>query len=190
MPAEATSGVLKAFNERAKASGWPFQCHPAGGFERAELNKALELWREKAGGRPMPARADMTARAMKPFLTNMSLLERIEVGGALRYRVRLHGSALARYSGDSTGKFLEDVVQAERFDGYRSLYDALLAHGAPLRVVSQYQAPEIEYLTGETLLAPLAVPAAATPLILSVTYAKPRIEVAGGIDALRLSPQA
>lgn len=184
MPAAA---ILKAFNDRAKASGWPFQCHPAGGFERAELNKALALWREKAAGRAMPARADMTARAMKPFLTNMSLLEQVD--GA-RYRVRLHGSSLARYSGDSTGKFLEEVVQSERFEGYRALYDTMLAYGAPLRVVSQYQAPEIDYLTGETLLAPLFVPDAPAPFILSVTYAKPRIEVAGGIDALRLGPQA
>ena len=177
--------VLQAFNGRAKAAGWPFHCTPAGGFERPQLEAALALWREKADGRAMPARADLTARAMKPFLTQMSLLERIAVDGVLRYRIRLHGSALARYSGDNTGKFLEDAVDAVRIEGYRALYDTMLAFGAPLRVVSNYQAPEIDYLTGETLLAPLSAPASDTPLILSVTYAKARTEFAGGIDALR-----
>jgi hypothetical protein len=180
MPASSSSAVLQAFNDRAKAAGWPFQCGPALGFQHAELADAASLWREKAGGRLMPGRADMTARAMKPYLTQMSLLERVVAGGRQRYRVRLHGSALARYSGDSTGKFLEDVVHPDRVDGYRSLYDTMLALAAPLRVVSHYQAPEIDYLTGESLVAPLAVPGTNTPLILSVTYARPRTETGAG----------
>ena len=95
------------------------------------LNAALALWQDKAAGRAIPARADMTARAMKPFLTQMSLLEQVTVDGVPRYRVRLHGSALARYSGDSTGKFLEDVVHADRVDSYRALYDEATT-GLPL----------------------------------------------------------
>ncbi|MEI9885409.1 MAG: PAS domain-containing protein [Rhizomicrobium sp.] len=186
MLASSDNGVIRAFNARAKALGWSFQCAPAISFERAELNTALAVWREKAGGRRMPGRADLTARVLKFCLTQMSLIERVADGGAPRYRVRLHGSALARYAGDCTGKFLDEVVQGDRLESFRSLYDTLLALEAPLRVVSQYQAPEIDYLTGETLLAPLSGP----PLILSVTYAKPRSEIAGGIDALRLGPQA
>jgi len=181
----AASPVLLAFNARAKAGGWPFRCTPAGGFERPQLAAALEVWREKAAGRAMPSRADLTARVMKPFLTQMSLLERVRVDGQPRYRLRIHGSALARYCVDGTGKFLEDIVLGERIHGYRALYDTLLEVCAPLRVVSNYQAPEIDYLTGETLLAPLSVNTSDTPLILSVTYAKPRHEIAGGIDALR-----
>jgi hypothetical protein len=184
MPAPRTNGVIQAFNNRASALGWPFQCGLAGDFAHPPLNAALALWRDKAAGRAMPARADMTARAMKPFLTQMSLLEQVAVDGAPRYRVRLHGSALARYSGDSTGKFLEDVVHADRVDGYRALYDTMLTLRAPLRVVSHYQAPEIDYLTGESLIAPLSVPGNDTPLVLSVTYAKPRAEIVGGMAAL------
>ena len=177
--------VLKAFNDRAKAAGWPFRCSPAEGFERPQLAAALALWQEKAAGRAMPQRADLTARAMKPFLTQMSLLERVLADGRQRYRLRIHGTALARYSIDGTGKFLEEVVLGDRIHGYIALYDTLIEARVPLRVVSNYQAPEIDYLTGETLLAPLSVPASGTPLILSVTYAKPRNDIAGGIDALR-----
>ncbi len=172
MPAK----LLQAFNQTARDRHWQFQCSPAAEFRQNELDAALAVWRERARGREMPMRADLTARAMKPFLTHMSLLERVKTDLGERYRIRLHGSALARYSGDATGKFLEQMVEPERIDAYRTLYDTLIAWRAPLRVVSEYQAREIDYLTGETLLAPLAVPESEIPLILSITYAKPRSE--------------
>lgn len=168
---------VQAFNAQAEALDWPFQVSLAAGFVQPELQIAFALWQEKAAGRAMPARSDMTARAMKPFLTQMSLIERVPAEAGHRYRVRLHGSALARYSGDSTGKYLEDVVHGGRIAGYIALYDTVIALGQPLRVVSHYQAPEIDYLTGESLVAPLSVPGGGPPLILSVTYAKPRHEV-------------
>lgn len=168
--------AIRAFNEKAKAQGWPFVVALADAFDSAELAAALLLWRDKASGRAMPGRADMTARAMKPWLTHMSLIERVE---AKRYRVRLHGTALARYSGDGTGKFLEEVVLGGRVAGYTALYDLLHKVMVPLRVVSHYQAPEIAYLTGESLIAPLSAPGATAPFILSITYAKPRMELAG-----------
>jgi hypothetical protein len=173
---EAHREALNALNERAKAAGWTFVCGPAEAFEHAPLAAALALWQDKAAGRAMPARADMTARAMKSFMPHMSLLERVSDNGKERYRVRLHGSALARYSGDATGKWLEEVVGAERIGSYVGIYDTLLELRVPLRVISRYQAPELDYLDGESFIAPLSVPASATPIILSVTYAKPRVD--------------
>jgi len=171
---DAHQKALNALNARAKAAGWTFLVGKAEGFEHPPLAAAAALWREKAHGRPMPARADMTARVMKPFMAQMSLLERVDDAGRDRYRVRLHGSALARYSGDATGKWLEEVVGAERIGSYIGIYDTVLALGIPLRVVSRYQAPELDYLDGESFVAPLSVPTSPTPIILSVTYAKPR----------------
>ena len=176
MPVSSPDAILKGFNDRAKAAGWAFTCGLAQDFEYAELTAAHAVWREKAGVRPMPSRAEMTARAMKSWLTHMSLLERVEVDDIRRYRIRLHGSALARYAGDSTGKFLEDAVSSQRLDSYNALYDAVLELRRPVRVVSFYQAPEIDYLMGESLLAPLSIPGSETPILLSVTYAKPRPE--------------
>ncbi len=166
--------ILNALNARAKAAGWTFLCEPAEGFEYPPLAEACALWREKAAGRTMPARADMTARAMKTFMPHMSLIERVSDDGYARYRVRLHGSVLARYSGDATGKWLEDVVGAERLGSFLGIYDTVLALRLPLRVISRYQAPELDYLDGESFVAPLSVPTSQTPIILSVTYAKPR----------------
>jgi hypothetical protein len=167
---------LRAFNERAKASGWTFVCGPATGFDHPALAAALALWREKARGRAMPSRADMTARVMKPYLPHMSLLERVGSGKSARYRVRLHGTALASYAGDKTGQFLEDVVPQHLVGSYSSVYDTVLALLEPVRLVRDFQAPEIDYLAGESLIAPLALPSGGTPLILSITYVARRAD--------------
>src|SRR5471030_1007200 len=108
----AKTDPIETFNARAKAAGWTFTCELAQTFEHLELANALALWRQKAGSRAMPERADMTAREMKPYLSNMTLLERIGSGENARYRARLHGTALARYDGDKTGLCLEDFVPA------------------------------------------------------------------------------
>jgi hypothetical protein len=100
----------------------------------------------------------------------MSILERIGSGKDARYRVRLHGSVLASYAGDTTGLFLDQVVPAPFVGSYAGVYDTVLELLAPVRLVSQFQAPKINYLCGESLVAPLSHPGMGTPLILSVTY--------------------
>jgi hypothetical protein len=174
MALSAFRAAIDAFNANASAHDWPFFAAPAEGFARSELAAALALWREKAGGRAMPDRADMTARAMKPFMANMSLLQAVTVDGRPNYRIRLHGRVLASYSGDHTGQLLDQAVHDDRFAGYASVYDLVVLTRMPLRVTTSYRAPEISYLTGESLITPLAVPGSSIPMILSVTYAGPR----------------
>ena len=174
MQAATKSDPIKAFNERAKASGWTFICGPATGFRHCELTNALALWREKAKGRTMPARADMTAREMKAYLPHMSLLERVGTGKSARYRVRLHGTMLTSYGGDKTGQFLEDFIPAHLVGSYIGVYDTVLELLTPIRLVSHFQAPKVDYLAGESLVAPLSATANMSPLILSVTYVEPR----------------
>jgi hypothetical protein len=171
---EGQLAALNALNARAKAAGWSIVAGPAQDFQHPPLNDARALWRDKANGRAMPARTDLTARAMKAFMPHMSLIERVTDNGANRYRIRLHGSVLARYSGDATGKWLEDVVDARRVGSFIEIYDTVIALRVPLRVITRYQAPELDYLDGESFIAPLSVPTSATPIILSVTYTKPR----------------
>lgn len=171
---------IKVFNERAKASGWTFTCGPATGFEHPALNSAAALWREKARGREMPARSDLTARVMKAYMPHMSILERVGTGKAARYRVRLHGTASASYAGDKTGQFLDDIVPAHLLGSYTSVYDTVLELQQPLRLLRDFQAPDIDYLAGESLIAPLSMPGTGTPLILSITYVEPRSALTAG----------
>ena len=165
---------MQAFNERAKAAGWTFTCLPPSGFDHPDLASALALWREKAGRHAMPHRADMTARPMKAYLSHVSIIERVGAGRNARYRVRLHGTAATHYAGDKTGRFLEEFVPDDLVGCYAGVYDTAIELKAPLRVLSSYQVPEIDYLVGETLVAPLSVPGNDAPVILSVTFAEPR----------------
>ena len=165
---------IKVFNERARASGWTFTCGPATGFVHPALNSAVTLWRGLAKGRAMPTRADLTARVMKDYMPHMSILERVGTAKAARYRVRLHGTASASYTGDKTGQFLDEIVPAHLLSSYTSVYDTVLELQQPLRLVRDFQMPEIDYLAGESLVAPISRPAASTPLILSITYVEPR----------------
>jgi len=169
---------MQAFNERARAAGWTFTCLPPSGFEHPELASALALWREAAGNRAMPQRADMTARAMKAYLAHVSLIERVGAGKNARYRLRLHGTASTHYVGDKTGLFLDEFVPADIVGCYAGVYDTVLELRTPIRVECSYQAPEVDYLVGETLVAPLSVPDSDTPVILSVTFAEPRAKAA------------
>jgi len=170
MDAVTHSDAIGAYNARAKAMGWTLRCAPAAGFRRTELADALDLWRTKADGRKMPSRADMSARAMKPFLRQMSIVERVATEKGARYRVRLHGSKLASYLGDKTGRYLEEVMPPGTAASYAAVYDTMLKLLVPLRLVINYESPKIDYLSGESLIAPLAAPGKASPLILSVTY--------------------
>ncbi|MGH6683122.1 MAG: PAS domain-containing protein [Pseudolabrys sp.] len=180
----AFRAALAAFNANASAHDWPFFAAPAEGFVRPELAAALAVWREKAGARAMPDRADMTARAMKPFMANMTLLQPVTVDGRPDYRIRLHGRVLASYIGDYTGRTLGEAMQGGGVPGYAVVYDLVLRTRMPLRLTISYQAPEISYLKGESLVAPLAVPGSSTPMILSVTYPGPRTEAfVGQADA-------
>jgi hypothetical protein len=174
MQTVARPDPIKVFNERAKAAGWTFTCGPATGFEHPALNGAVALWREKAKGRAMPMRADLTARVMKAYMPHMSILERAGTGKTGRYRVRLHGTALASYAGDKTGQYLDDIVPAHLLSSYASVYDTVLELLQPLRLVRDFQAPDLDYLAGESLVAPISRPATSTPLILSITYVEPR----------------
>jgi hypothetical protein len=174
MRTAARSDPMKVFNEQAKASGWTFTCGPATGFDNPALSGALALWREKAKGRSMPARSDMTARLMKPYMPHMSLLEKVGTPKGPRYRVRLHGTALASYAGDKTGQFLDEIIPPDLIGSYTSVYDTVLELLEPMRVVRDFQVPELDYLAGESLIAPLSAPGKATPLILSITYVMPR----------------
>jgi hypothetical protein len=169
---------MTAFNERAKASGWTFTCGPATGFDNAALSGALALWREKAKGRAMPARSDMTARLMKPYMPHMSILEKVGTARGPRYRIRLHGTALASYAGDKTGQFLDEIIPPSLVGSYISVYDTVLELLEPVRLVRDYQVPELDYLAGESLIAPLSAPGKTTPLILSITYVMPRAALA------------
>jgi hypothetical protein len=168
-----TPDSIKAFNARALKNGWGCIVDPSLAFTRSKLAMVCKLWRDRAGPSHIPARADFDARALKPVLPNMTLLERVQG----RYRLRLHGTALTRYAGDHTGHFIEEMIPGNLADGYVALYDLVLREARPLRVLWDYQVPEIAYLNGESFVAPLRAQDDRTTMVLSVTYTEAKAHV-------------
>jgi hypothetical protein len=171
----ASDRQCASFNAIAINRGWSCRCDASLAFTRNELAAVAKLWSEKAGKNPIPARADFDARSLVSVLPHVTILERMANG---RYRLRLHGTSQTKYTGDHTGRFIEDMVPPNIVDAYNALYDLVLNEGRPVRAVWNYQAPEIAYLTGESFVAPLTGKDGAANLLLSVTYTKAKTAAA------------
>ena len=76
------------------------------------LKRLLAYWLEKRGDRAMPARADIDPLEMRFILGSLILVEVHHE--PRRFRIRLHGTDLARRAGyELTGKMLDELPISE-----------------------------------------------------------------------------
>lgn len=81
------------------------------------LQRFFAYWRNKAGSRPMPVRADLDPLEFRYALGFVNLID-VEYGPPerpLRFRFRLYGSGLVNYFGDGeyTGKYADELLPAD-----------------------------------------------------------------------------
>ena len=171
----AAADPFASFNATAELQSWPCRTGKALNFAHKELSEVARLWREKAGDRAIPARADIDARSLKSVLANVTILERVAETGT-RYRVRLHGTSQTKYSGDHTGAFLDDMLEGTA-DAYNAVYDLILNERKPARILWDYQLPVIAYLKGESFVAPLLDANGNVTLLLSVTFTESKTAI-------------
>jgi hypothetical protein len=156
-------------NALAEAKGWPMRCGYDEAFDRAELHALCELWWSKAAD-GVPARSAFDIHALKPFVRNVTILEREATNGSRRYRFRLFGSTLALLFGEHTGRYLDEMVAAELLPSWLAFYDTVLSCGQPLRVFTYYRIKSDDFVKGEILAAPLADDSGDVRMILAMTY--------------------
>lgn len=150
------SPLSDQFNARAAREGWPSVCHAHLAFDSGTLNELLAVWQTARGTRPLPMRSDFTARMLLHHLPNIAIVECVpEYASAHRYRFRLVGSGLTRYTGETTGKFLDEVIPPAFLESWSFAFDTVLALRMPLRFVSQFRSLALDYMTSESLAAPL-----------------------------------
>ena len=141
------------FNARCAAERWPTHCDPTLAFEDERLAALLAIWRAAgAPGGGLPRREDFTARMLGKQLQHLTFVEIVEG----RYRFRLFGTALSRFTGDWTGKFLDEAVAEPMLTSWLATYDTAVEARAPLRYTSRFRAAELAHIAAETLIAPLA----------------------------------
>ena len=171
----------EGFNTRAKLKGWTLECDNALSFQRPELIELCAMWREKAkqfGG--VPPRAAFDARSMKPFLRNITIAERVPMAdNTWRYRFRLYSSAMADLVGGHSGCYLEDIAPPRYALLWTECYDTVLDRPRALRFINHYEREQVNYLTGESLCAPLGEDPANPNMILSCLYVSPRKSAIG-----------
>jgi hypothetical protein len=149
------AAAVKALNERAIREKWYHICDPSLSFADPIHETLLDLWRRKAGDRPMPRRTELSARDLKDVLRHLLVLERVELRPS-RYRVRLVGTSLTGLTGDRTGKMVEEIVPPEHLPRWIGSADLILDGGQPLRFIGRVHLEGKEYLNAENLYVPLA----------------------------------
>ena len=143
---------IAQFNAHARERGWVQFCDPSGAFVTRECDELVELWNWARGERDLPARDDLPARVLKPYLQRLSIVERIQ-DDPPRFKFRLVGTIMTRSLSERTGQTFDDESatqeQTERWT-HSSLLS--LAMKQPLRFTIVLQ----RLMVGEMLLLPLA----------------------------------
>jgi len=172
-----------AFNTRAGREGWAAVCDASLSLDSPQLHDLLDIWRRTAGTRPMPARADFTARALIRHLKSISFIERVQPAeGPRRYFFRMIGREQLRGAADGTGKYLDEVIAPRFIASWNAAYDMVIDSATPIRFVSNFHALKLDFLTAESLIMPLADAAGAPWGFLTSTAFTPRVALpAGGV---------
>lgn len=166
-PSTDIAGVL---NARSETMGWNASCDLLFAFDRPELLEMLELWRAHCRPGHLPSRADFSVRALKPFLRQIVILDVVPHETARRYLHRLVGSAITERMGETTGKFLDDVLPLPFYEKTAAFFDAVVEHRCPLRVINDYDIESMNHTRGEIFLMPLADDGVTPNMLLTVSY--------------------
>lgn len=150
------SSAVGRFNARSAHEKWQTRCDEALAFDNAKLAQLRDIWLAVRGDRVVPQREAFTARILGQHLRDLTFVERVEEGGARRYRFRMFGSGLARFIGDSTGKFLDEVIPEAFIASWLATYDLAVGAQQPLRFVSRFRAAQLDHVQAESLVAPVA----------------------------------
>jgi len=102
-------------------------------IEDPRLARLYEYWLSRKGTRRFPSRRDIDPIDFRYVLGHVMLVDVLR--DPVRFRVRLHGSDMARRANyDLTGKFLDDLPIADYRDYVIDRCKGLVADGEPILV--------------------------------------------------------
>ncbi len=179
---------IDAFNAWAERDGWSTRTDVDLDFRSPKLKECLAVWTRAAAGKPLPARADLTPRAMKSFLSNVIVWDVIAGETATRFRLRVMGGQPQRIWGGKAGDFIDEVVPEPFRTRWQRLAQLCIDLRAPLRSHGIVQFANRTYFHSETFQAPLAGDGDAPDALLFVHIVEPKAYLPAAQD-LQL-PQA
>lgn len=159
---------VERYRALAARGDWRTLCDDTLAFDNPRLAELVGVWNQVRGAKDLPMRSDFSARALVRHLKDIAFLECLP---GPCYRYGFYGSGLARYSGDFTGKHLDEVIPQGFLPPWNAACEAALGHRAPLRFVAQYRALNLEHMKAESFCAPLGdANGAACGLLVSVVW--------------------
>ena len=169
-PFPLATDVAGTLNARSRQMHWNAECDTKLDFDRRELSEMREVWRARCRPQRLPSRAEFDLRVLKPFLREVAILEVVPNQGKRRYLHRLVGSAIAERTGETTGKYLDEIIPEPVHEKTVAFFDAVIEHRCPLRVVNDYDIETMNHTRGEIFLMPLADDGVDANMLLTVSY--------------------
>lgn len=126
-------------------------------FTRTPTTKALAYWRSICRGRAMPARGELSPRAMQEFLPHVSVVDVVpDPVHEFEYIVSLQGRHPTDVLGNVKGRRLGDIFSRELAERWRGCFEHARAAAAPVRLLTRASTLAKNWLACEVLIAPLA----------------------------------
>ncbi len=155
----------------AKAHNWPSRADASLSFEHPQLRKLRALWWEVAGVGRLPSRAQFTARLLKPFLADLTIVGIVGPPDTpRRYIHRFVGSHIVSVMGELTGLAFEDFLPPTLVPRTLAFMDAVADSRRPLRIFTQFSFEKADYLSAEIFAAPLSDDGIRPNALMSVAY--------------------
>ncbi len=110
------------------------------GLPDERLHRLADYWfARRTDDTGVPTRAAIDPLDFPALLPNIMLIDRVTAADQDRYRFRLAGTDIARYTGrELTGRFLDDVVPADYHDYVRQMNRVALDRRRPVYSSSLY----------------------------------------------------
>lgn len=171
-PKESNLLAVDSLNRIADSRGWKLFCDASLSFEHPPLNVARDIWRAKSTSERILARAEFSAREMKPFLRHLSILDIVKEASRSRYQYRYVGTEIEIHFGPITGLYLDEFLPPELLPRTVACFDIVCERRQPLRFLTQFALPEVDFLGAEMFVFPLADDGINPNKLMSITYFK------------------
>jgi hypothetical protein len=161
--------LFEICNRKAREKHWETRADPTLAFREPRLLEFRQVWNHLADGHRLPSRAELTARLMKPYLRNLTVMD-IGQPAEKRFVHRFVGSEIAYHMGELTGIALEELLPPHLLRRTTLFLEAVIEARCAVRIVTHFQLKAVDFLFAEIFAAPLASDGMTADKLFSLSY--------------------
>jgi hypothetical protein len=140
-------------------------------FEREIPRLGAESWAALCADGGLPGRNDIDPLKLPRAVLPHILLIDVEDGAARRFRWRLIGTHTTTVLGrDSTGRYLDEVLPADRYGSFIEPLNWVIEHRRPTRIWGRATHVEKTWVPFENFLAPMVDDEGIVVMLFGVTF--------------------